>query len=287
MNFNERKLPVSTSFFAPHTLDEAIEVMAAHAPDVVAGGTDYFPSRGRSPQTRSLLDVTRMPELRAISVSDTGWRIGAATTWTDLLCADLPPAFDALRAAAREVGSVQIQNAGTVAGNLCNASPAADGVPPLLVLNAQVELAGPNGRRHVPLPEFLKAPRKTDLQTGEIMVALTGPPVPQGAMSAFEKLGARRYLVISIAMTAVLIVLDDTGLIADARVAVGACSPVAQRLPGLEAALVGQSPEHLSIEAGTLPELSPISDVRADAHYRSEAVPQQIKRALQKAARYG
>ncbi|MCV3273584.1 FAD binding domain-containing protein [Roseobacter sinensis] len=278
---------MSASYFAPHTLDEAIEVMAAHAPDIVAGGTDYFPSRDRSPLDRSLLDVTRMPELRTISVSDAGWRIGAATTWTDLVRADLPPAFDALRAAAREVGSVQIQNAGTVAGNLCNASPAADGVPPFLVLNAQVELAGPNGRRHLPLAEFLKAPRRTDLQRGEIMVAIHGPPVPQGATSAFEKLGARRYLVISIAMTAVLIVLDDDGLISEARVAVGACSPVAQRLPGLEAALVGQSPDSPGIDADALPELTPISDVRADARYRAEAVPHQIERALQRAARYG
>lgn len=278
---------MSASYFAPHTLDEAIEVMAAHAPDIVAGGTDYFPSRGQAPLERNLLDVTRMPELRALSVSDAGWCIGAATTWTDLVHADLPPAFDALRAAAREVGSVQIQNAGTVAGNLCNASPAADGVPPLLVLDAAVELAGPVGRRKLPLAEFLKGPRETDLCNGEIMVALHGPPVPQGATSAFEKLGARRFLVISIAMTAVLVVLDDVGLIAEARVAVGACSPVARRLPGLEATLVGQPPDDLSIDADVLPELTPISDVRANARYRTEAVPHQIKRALQKAAHYG
>jgi CO/xanthine dehydrogenase FAD-binding subunit len=287
MNFHERELPVSGSYFAPQTLDEAIEVMVAHAPDIVAGGTDFFPSRGRSPLDRNLLDITRMPELRAFSVSDAGWRIGAATTWSDLVHADLPPAFDALRAAAREVGSVQIQNAGTVAGNLCNASPAADGVPPLLVLDARVELAGPDGQRQVPLAEFLKGPRQTDLRSGEIMVALHGPPVPQGATSAFEKLGARRYLVISIAMTAVLVVLDEAGLIAEARVAVGACSPVACRLPGLEAALVGQSPDDLRIDPDVLPELAPISDVRADARYRAEAVPHQIKRALQKAAHHG
>nr|MDJ0821036.1 xanthine dehydrogenase family protein subunit M [Paracoccaceae bacterium] len=139
----------------------------------------------------------------------------------------------------------------------------------------------------LPLAEFLKGPRQTDLRPGEIMVALHGPPVPQGARSAFEKLGARRYLVISIAMTAAMVVLDDAGRIAEARVAVGACSPVACRLPALEANLIGQSPDDLTIDPATLPELTPISDVRADARYRTEAVPLQIKRALQKAAQHG
>ncbi|WP_425093621.1 FAD binding domain-containing protein [Tropicimonas sp. S265A] len=278
---------MSASYFAPQSLDEAIDLMAAHAPAVIAGGTDYFPSRGHAPLSQSILDITRMPELRALAVSDDGWRIGAATTWSEIVRANLPPAFDALRAAAKEVGSVQIQNAGTVAGNLCNASPAADGVPPLLVLDAEVELVGPSGRRRLPLADFLKGPRTTDLRAGEIMVALHGPPVPEGATSAFEKLGARRYLVISIAMTAVLVVLDKSGLIAEARVAVGACSPVARRLPVLEAALVGQSPADVRIDPVGLADLSPISDVRADARYRSEAVPHQIARALQKAASGG
>ena len=106
---------------------------------VIAGGTDWFPQAGEVLPKVSLLDVTGLPGFRGISKVPGGWRLGAATRWSDVVAADLPSGFDGLKAAAREVGSLQIQNAGTLAGNLCNASPAADGMPPLLCLGAEVE----------------------------------------------------------------------------------------------------------------------------------------------------
>src|SRR5690606_20558212 len=132
------------------------------------------------------------------------------------------------------------QNAGTLAGNLCNASPAADGVPPLLALGAGVELAGPQGVRRLDLADFVLGVRKTALAPGEILAAVHVPAQPEGSTSAFRKLGSRRYLVISIVMVAVNLWVAQ-GRIAGARVAVGAAAPVARRLPALEAALVGLS----------------------------------------------
>ncbi len=251
---------------------------------IVAGGTDFFPAQGRRPIHHDVLDLTRVTALGGIAwTSPDSLRIGATATWTDVLRADLPPAFDGLKAAAREVGSVQIQNAGTVAGNLCNASPAADGVPPLLTLDAEVELAGAEGPRRLALSDFLKGPRQTALHPDEIMVALHIPRPPDHVTSAFGKLGARRYLVISITMTAVVIGLDAAGRIDVARIAVGACSPVAQRLTDLERDLIGVTPSEVTITPRHLASLAPISDVRADDVYRLEAVPAQIHRAIHRA----
>ena len=115
---------------------------------VLAGGTDFYPARVGRAIGEDVLDIGGIAILRGISADRAGWRLGATTTWSELIEADLPPLFDGLKQAAREVGGRQIQNAGTLAGNLCNASPAADGVPCLLALDAEIEIAGP--RRQPP-----------------------------------------------------------------------------------------------------------------------------------------
>ncbi|WP_417208405.1 FAD binding domain-containing protein [Antarctobacter sp.] len=261
----------------PESLDAALALLAQGGV-LLAGGTDVYPALRDGAPPAQMIDVTRVDGLRGITRKDGLWRIGGATTWTDILRADLPDCFNGLKLAAREVGSVQIQNAGTVAGNICNASPAADGVPPLLTLNAEVEIAGARGVRHVPLAGFITGPRQTDLRAGEIVTALRIPDAP--GQAAFQKLGARKYLVISIAMVAVVVDAPD-GRIDRAAVAVGACSPVARRLPALEAALVGASANDLSSICATAPiDLSPIDDVRASAAYRHEAVRTLISRTL-------
>jgi CO/xanthine dehydrogenase FAD-binding subunit len=169
-----------------------------------------------------------------------------------------------------------------VAGNLCNASPAADGVPPLLVLEAEVLLAGAGGARSLPLAEFLTGVRRTALAPGELVVGLHVPPVPDGARSAFEKLGARRYLVISIAMVAAVIEAKSE-YVSAARLAVGACSPVAKRLPALEQALIG-APLNARlgerVGAEHLAPLAPIDDPRGTAGYRNEAAQTLVARCL-------
>ncbi len=274
--------------FSPRSIEEALALLGgAQPPRIVAGGTDVMVGVPRELAASGVLDIMRLGELRGISRGPEGWRIGAATRWAEIVAHPLPPAFAALQEAAREVGAVQIQNAGTIAGNICNASPAADGVPPLLVLEAEVELAAPGGRRRLPLADFVTGVRRTARRADEIVVALHLPDPAPGTGGAFVKLGSRHSLVISIAMAAAVVRLDG-GQIAAARVAVGACSPVAQRLPEWEAALVGRKaddPAALLPDPAHLAPLSPIDDLRASAAYRLAAARELCRRAVMRAAR--
>ncbi|MGN6583474.1 MAG: FAD binding domain-containing protein, partial [Rhizobiaceae bacterium] len=229
-----------TRYAKPADLDEALALRASDRWKVLAGGTDFYPALGARPLRENVLDINGLSALRGITSTDSHVVIGARTSWTDLIRHDQPPAFDCLKEAAREVGSVQIQNTGTVAGNLCNASPAADGVPALMALDAKVELRSAAGPRHLPLSEFVLGNRETALQPNELMTAIRVPHSSTSGRSAFVKLVARRYLVISIAMAAARLVLDHEGRIAEAALAIGSCSAVAKRLPALEAALIGQ-----------------------------------------------
>ena len=267
------------------SLSEALEALGKGNAAIVAGGTDWFPAQGTRPLKSDLIDITRVPGLRGITHDGAGWRIGGATTWTDVIRADLPPAFDGLKAAAREVGSIQIQNAGTVAGNLCNASPAADGVPPLLTLGARVELASTQGTRRMALSDFLNGPRRTARMPDEVLTALLIPALPANAQGVFLKLGARQYLVISIAMVAAVVSVER-GRITHAALAVGSCSATAQRLPALEDTLIGMAAADVLaagpalITPAHLAPLSPIADVRGSAEYRTEAAATLCARAL-------
>lgn len=276
------------TYLIPTELNSALKSLAKAGNKIVAGGTDVYPALKQGQTPARFLDVTRIKELSGVSATQTGLRIGAAVTWSEIVKTDLPASFDGLKQSAREVGSLQIQNAGTIAGNLCNASPAADGVPPLLTLDAMVELtSAARGARMVPLQDFILGVRKTALAVDEMVTAIHIPTPPEGAGSAFEKLGNRKYLVISITMTAAVIKCDAQGAITHARVAVGACSPVAQRLTQLEADLIGKKPSEVEIDAAHLNVLSPIDDVRGSGSYRLDIVREQCRRAIQKAATDG
>jgi CO/xanthine dehydrogenase FAD-binding subunit len=269
-------------YLRPHSLEEALGALQQPF-TVLAGGTDFYPARVGRSIDEDVLDISAIAELRGIVRGPAGWRLGATTTWGELIAADLPPLFDGLKQAARDVGGRQIQNAGTIAGNLCNASPAADGVPPLLALDAEVEIASRAGVRRVPLATFITGNRRTVLMPGELLVAIHVPQHAHAARSAFLKFGARRYLVISIVMAAATLEIAD-GRIAVARVAVGACSAVAQRLPALEAALAGAVLDASlgdRVEAAHLAPLAPIDDVRGSAGYRRDAALTVLRRLLQ------
>ncbi|MGD9912756.1 MAG: xanthine dehydrogenase family protein subunit M, partial [Rhizobiaceae bacterium] len=258
----------------PETVDDALTLLAGDSWRILAGGTDFYPAQGARPIRDNVLDINGLDELRGIREESGGVTIGGRTTWTDIVRASLPPAFDGLKLAAREVGAIQIQNTGTVAGNLCNASPAADGVPPLLTLDAEIVLRSRRGERRIPLQNFIQGNRRTDRQPDELLVAVHIPSAAAAGRSSFLKLGARRYLVISIAMAAVRLVTDAAGRIEDVAIAVGACSAVAQRLPALEQALFGHVLDEsiaAVIEPQHLAPLQPIDDVRGSAAYRHEA----------------
>jgi CO/xanthine dehydrogenase FAD-binding subunit len=267
-------------YLRPTELEEATEALASQPFTILAGGTDFFPARVGRTIDEDVLDISGVAVLRGISETPGQIRIGARTTWTDMIDAELPPWCEALKLAAREVGGMQIQNAGTIAGNLCNASPAADGVPPLLAFDAAVELASVRGTRTLSLSEFILGNRRTARRPEELVTAVLLPRPARPARSTFLKLGARKYLVISIVMVATLIEEAADGTIAAARIAVGSCSETALRLSALEAALVGQEASTALVGDTHVQPLAPLDDVRGTATYRREAARTLVTRSL-------
>jgi xanthine dehydrogenase small subunit len=275
------------AYFRPGTLDEALQICADRQVTILAGGTDIYPAKAarvgwgdmRHPD---VLDISAINGLGGISEEEGKLRFGALTTWTDLKRATLPPAFAGYQAAAHDIGGAQVQNRGTLVGNICTASPAGDGIPCLLTLDAEVELTSLSGRRIVQISDFVSGYRKTVRRSDEIVTALLLPRPDAGARGRFLKLGARRYLVISIVMAAAVLTADEDGIITDARVAVGACAPVATRLVVLERSLIGArfsgaadivAPEHLSA-------LKPINDIRASGGFRQAAALDLVRDLL-------
>lgn len=271
-------------YLRPDSLDEALGHLAAGGFTIVAGCTDYYCRPDARPLADRIIDLTGLSAVRGISEDDWHFRIAALTTWSELAKTGLPPQFGALIEAARQVGGVQIQNAGSIGGNLCNASPAADGVPPLLMLDASVELQSMAGTRLLPLDAFILGNRQTALRPDELLTAVVVRKRPGRQASRFLKLGARAYQVISIVMVAALLERDDEGRITHAAVAVGACSPVARRLVALEQELVGRSlsapPFSTLLSPAHFAPLTPVSDVRGTAGYRFDAARLLVGRAL-------
>ena len=270
-------------YLRPASLDEALAALADRPWTMLAGGTDVYPAAVGRPITDDVLDVTGLPSLRAITVADGVVRIPALATWTDVVRAELPPAFDGLKAAARSIGGVQIQNRGTLAGNVCNASPAADGLPNLMALDATVELSSAAGSREVPVGQFVTGNRRTLRRPDELVTAILVPVPTPSARSTFLKLGSRAYLVISIASVAAVIDVAADGVVASARIVVGACSEVPMRIAAAEARLVGGSASASlagDIEPADLAAVSPIDDVRGTAAYRRDVALTLVRRAV-------
>jgi CO/xanthine dehydrogenase FAD-binding subunit len=275
-------------FLRPGTVDEALAALAETRGTILSGGTDLFPALSFGPLRGTVLDISAISELKGTRFTDSYIEIGGRTTWSEILSANLPRGFDGLKAAAREIGGVQIQNQATVAGNICNASPAADGIAALMALDADITLTSHSTTRTLPLKEFVLGNRKTARRPDELLTSIRVPRRLRNAASIFLKLGARRYLVISIVMVAANLVVDSEGHIREALICVGSCSPKALRLVELEQALAGQPlnagvsklvrSEHLS-------PLAPIDDVRATAAYRMDAAGILVKRALEACAK--
>jgi carbon-monoxide dehydrogenase medium subunit len=251
----------------------------------VAGCTDVLPQMRQSKfKAQQLVDISRFMELDFIEAKDNRISIGALVTYESIqfngaLQAGAP---DLVQAAA-SVGCRQTRNRGTLGGNLGNASPAGDSLPPLLVHNAAIVLASPVGARRLPLLDFLLGPGKTDLLPGEIIHHVDIEPLPAGAGAVFLKLGNRQGMAVSVASAAVWLRLDQQGLVQEARIALGAVAPTAVRCPAAESFLSGkildpvcaQEAAKLAVQAS-----APIDDVRGAAAYRRHVVQVLVKRGL-------
>jgi CO/xanthine dehydrogenase FAD-binding subunit len=271
------------------SLGECLEVLARYGSDaaVLAGGTDlYVLMETRMKTPRCVIHVANVPELKAVK-NDGEISVGAALTHSEIARLRETEDFDCLRAGARAIGSPQIRNVGTAGGNLANASPAADLYPPLMVLDAVLELKSASGSRRVGLDEFVTGPGITALRPDEVITAVRFSR-PEGAFySGFDKVGLRNALAISVANAAMVASFKD-GRFDHVRIACGAVAPRPIRMRKVENLLAGQEPtDDLIIQAAdiTSSECDPITDIRASREYRRHVAGVIVSRLIENACR--
>ncbi len=276
------------NFLTAATLDDLYRLLADTGGRVIAGGTDVIVQmqRGAFPAD-TLIDVSRIADLRFIRAEAGRIHIGALTTYSDVLASSaLHEAAPALVQAAATVGAPQTRSRGTIGGNIGNASPAGDMLPPLLTLDATVTLASAAGTRVLPLDDMLVGPRQTRLAPGEIVYSVSFERLPRPFGAVFLKLGNRNGMAISVVSAAAVLALGAQGQIAVGRIALGAVAPRAVRSPHAEAVLAGQhSSAGLFSEAARAvqDDIAPITDIRGTAAYRRQAAERLVHRALRQA----
>jgi len=278
---------MGTTFLAPETLQQALAALAeTPSPVVLAGGTDLWPRWTSESGERPLrvLSLHRLSELRVIEEVEGGetLRIGATCTHAELWRSALVRrACPAVAEAALTIGAIQIQNRGTIGGNIINASPAADLPPPLLAAGAEAELASEaGGQRYVALDRFFTGYRQLDRREGELLVAIRVPMLPAGGRELFRKVGTRRAQAISKVVGACRVTLAPDGTVDRAALAFGSVAPVPLRLTGLERWLAGRAPDTetaLEAEQRASSEVAPIDDLRSSARYRTYAVGRLVR----------
>ena len=274
----------------PRSVAEAVRLMAADSgARVLAGGTDLLVQfRAGVRQPSAFVDVKRIPELMSITIDGQGLRLGAAVPAALVFeNAELRRRWPGLAESVALIGSTQIQGRGSVGGNLCNASPAADTTCALIANRAECVIAGPNGERIVPVDAFCLGPGRTVLQPGELLVAVHVPCPASRTADAYLRLIPRTEMDIAVAGAGVSVTLDAAGACTAARVAVGAVAPTALRVPEAEQALVGSSLDETALRrAGDAAAAAarPIDDKRGTAAYRRTVVGVLTRRAAAVAA---
>jgi CO/xanthine dehydrogenase FAD-binding subunit len=280
-------------FYAAKDSSEAVALLAQHGPavKVLAGGTDLladlkFANASHAP--RVVVDISRADDLRGIETTEQGLRIGALVTHTEIMRSPvIRDLFPALVDAAHTIGAVQTRNLGTLGGNLVTAVPSMDSGPTLVALDAIVTVAGPEGRRQMPLTEFFVGPRKTVLKPSDLLVEIIIPKENVGKPAHFLKFGLRKGQALALVNVAAALWVDwDKNTFVAPRIALGAVAPKVIHAPSAESYLEGKAitPEAM-VEAGRLAvnDAKPINDFRASASYRRDLIAVLTKRALESA----
>ncbi len=261
---------------SPRSLAEAYRLLATKPAGlkVLAGGTDLMVqvnARVGLDRIGHVLDLWRIPELRGIARVGDVLRLGALSTYTELLHSpEVQRALPALAQVSREVGAWAIQNRGTLGGNVCNASPAGDTLPILLAAGATLVLGGPGGERTLPIDQFFLSYRKTALAETELLLRIELPALTAGERLVYRKVGTRRAQSISRTFVAVR-ARRDGEVLRGVRIAAGCVAPLPLRCVKTEAALEGTPLDARALTAARAAieaEIAPISDVRASAEYR-------------------
>jgi carbon-monoxide dehydrogenase medium subunit len=277
------------SYFAPRSLDEATALLRDADARVLAGGTDLIVQMrtGRVRPAR-VVDVKRIPELRALSVGPQEIVVGAAVPAVEIReNAELRRILPGVVEAIALIGSWQIQGRATAGGNLCNASPAADSVPALIAAGARATIAGPGGTRSLPVESFVEAPGKSALRPGEMLVDLRIPRPAGRSADAYLRLIPRSEMDIAVVGAGVALALDAGGRCSAARVALGAVAPTPLLVGEAARALVGSALDEAALaRAGAAASAAclPIDDKRGTAEYRRKVAGVLVRRAAAIAA---
>ncbi len=278
-------------YFAPSTVDEAVGLLSSEAgAKVFAGATDVIPQmRSGRPEPAALIDLKKISQLVSVTSTATTWTIGAATPTSRLTDnVELTKQLPGLVEAAGLIGSDQVQNRSSLGGNLCNASPAADSVPAMVVNNARAVIAGPGGAtRTVAVQDIPTGPGRTSLAPGEILVAIEVDRPPARTGDAYLRLIPRTEMDIAVVGCGARVTLDDAGKVTAAAIALGAVAPTVVRVPDAEAALVGSSIDDATlaaVAAAASAACNPIDDKRGTIAYRKHVAGVLARRAVQLAA---
>lgn len=278
------------TYEAPRSIADAVQLMQADPnARILAGGTDLLVQyRMGLRRPSAFIDVKRIPELVGIQLTADALRLGAATP-AAVICEhqDVARLWPGLVEAVHLIGSTQIQGRGSVGGNLCNASPAADTTCALIVNRAQCVIAGPGGQRTVPVEQFCLAPGRTVLERGELLVSITIPrPAPRTA-DAYLRLIPRTEMDIAVVGAAVSVTLDSDGSCTAARVAIGAVAPTALLVPDAAQVLIGSRLDESALARASEASRAaarPIDDKRGTVAYRRTVAGVLTKRAAAIAA---
>ena len=274
---------------APETLQAAVALLAgAGGPArVLAGGTDVIVQMETDLIEPSLLvDIKKIPEVRQITAENGGFRIGAAVPGMEIMeHAALNKAWPGVVEGVKLIGSIQVRGRASIGGNLCNASPAADSVPPLVAAGAIARIIGPNGSREAPVEAIPTGPGKTSLAKGEIIASFFLPPRPAHASDAYQRFTPRTEMDIAVVGVGVSLALDAVGSCTAARVALGAVAPTVLLVKEAADALIGTELDEAALDklaSAASAACCPIDDKRGTREYRTKVAGVLAKRtALQ------
>ncbi|HKX07891.1 MAG TPA: xanthine dehydrogenase family protein subunit M [Stellaceae bacterium] len=281
---------IEFQYSAPEHLEEAIDLLGRPGARALAGGTDLVVQmREKRREVRYVVDLKRIPALTSLEPeADGGLHIGAAMNVTAMCRRPELAAFPAIVQSSQMIGSYQIQNRASVGGNVCNASPSADAIPALICHGAQAEMAGPKGRRQMPIESLFVGPGRTRLDPQELLVAIKLPPPPPRSAGSYLRFTPRREMDIAVAGVGAWVRLDGEGKVIEARIAMAAVAPTPVRAPQAESRLRGERLSSALIEeaaSGAARDATPISDTRGSAEYRRELIRTLTRRTLQDCAR--
>jgi carbon-monoxide dehydrogenase medium subunit len=275
MAVNTRILKPEFEYFLPKSLEEALQLLVQCGPEakVIAGGTDLLVQMKQEViSPKNLINIMRIPELQYIKIEDEWLRIGAATKWNDIVSfCEKKNNYIALYEAGFSIGKVQVRNMGTIGGNLCTASPAADSAPAILALNGRAKLVSLEGERTLALEDFFKGVNKTSLAKNEILTEIQIPPIPKGAGSAFLKI---TRVGADISKLSCAVAVERHGeTCRSIQIVLGAVAPVPLKIKKANKLIVGKDVDSSLIdEMGQKisEEIKPITDIRSTADYRRQ-----------------